>query len=677
VPLDQPTGVAFSPDGLHYATVDSDSLRVYATSDKDADGATPVLKRPCECTRPALASSLMRAAAVLNDGRGFVIFDLKDDSRSRVFESFEGARGEKVISGEKLALSPSGRYLALYADEDEDEGRHSKLLVLDTESGEPVKIYDDDAASAGSARDITFGPTGNLNMLISDVAFGSTGDLAIVGKRLGRPEGRAVIWRLNADAHPPNTLPSLNSDSFVDYEVVPQEKDVSAVAPGADATYFATDKGVWKRPAWQTRFDSVARIPTPANASISAIERMAFRDGGKSLALARGFLHRSSDGETMKETVEVWDAEGHKGRVEAFHTAAVVHAGFEPGGRLVAALTEYDSKNLTDGPMGENRAHRLRVYQADTGSEVASTEPTPEDLSAFYVGPNAAQIVTLSGETAKVWDVWAKDEAKRKRAASFGGEIDRIEAVGLSPGGRFLALAGRDDDEVLKVIIYRSDGGDYMEVKRFGLDRGTLMFYEGLMLSADGRRLVVLHGGDKNSLSVYDDGVENAALRERLGDLKDVGVVALSANGRYLAVSDQLDITNTRLTGRARLFDLSESSWETLLDGELVTSIAFSPDGAYVGLGSDEGVLHVFETAKPKGDARDVKEEVARLRHAGEVTAVAFSDDGRYVATASSQPQPYRIGEAESYPVRVWLLRPAELIAESERRLGQVKTPER
>jgi hypothetical protein len=103
----------------------------------------------------------------------------------------------------------------------------------------------------------------------------------------------------------------------------------------------------------------------------------------------------------------------------------------------------------------------------------------------------------------------------------------------------------------------------------------------------------------------------------------------------------------------------------------------------YIGLGSDEGVVHLFETAKPKnsggakGEALGQKEEIARLRSTGGVTAIAFSDDDRYVATASSQPQPYRVGEEESYPLRVWLLRPAELIKESERRLGQVKTPER
>jgi WD40 repeat protein len=291
-------------------------------------------------------------------------------------------------------------------------------------------------------------------------------------------------------------------------------------------------------------------------------------------------------------------------QAEAFHTADVIHVGFEPGSRLVAALTEYDSKNLTDGPMGENRAHRLRVYRTDTGSEVASTEPTPEDRSVFYVGPDAAQIVTLSGDTVKVWDVWAKGEAKRERVVSFGGTPDSLESVALSPGGRFLALALAEPGRVTRwAVIYRSDGGAYTEVKRFALSYVELKFYGGLSLSADGRRLVVLYRNALPCLQVYDDGVENAALSKSLGVMSDVNAVALSANGRYLAVSEG---NNFRpflgLPGHARLLDTSEGSWEMLLDDEYVKSIAFSPDGAYVGLGSEEGVLHVFETARAKGD---------------------------------------------------------------------------
>jgi WD40 repeat protein len=684
--------LAFSPDGLHYATVDKKTLRVYAVGEEDADGATPLLERPCECTTVALDSGLVRAAVVLNEGRGFKIFDLKDDSRSRVFESFRGARGEKITAASKLALNPGGRYLALYAREGKEEGKdYSKLLVLDAASGVPAKVYDDDAPGGARAEDIASRPTGKLNMFIRDVAFGPTGDLAIVGQRADANAWRVVIWHLGAEAPDADARTKLTADSFNRYEIIPQEGEVIAVAPGADETYFATDKGVWKRPTWKTSFDPVARIPSPTKPSFSSssIERIAFRPDGKSLVLIRNVIYQQTKQSRPEETtVEVWDAAGHRDLAETFHTADVIHVGFEPGGRLVAALTDRDSNNVTNGPLGENRAHRLRVYQTDTGSEVASTEPTPEDRSMFYyAGPDAAQIVTLSGSTVKVWDVWAKDEAKRERDALFGGALESLESVGLSPGGRFLALAGPSGD-TKRVVVYRSDGGEYAEVKRFHLGKVDFGWTEGMALSADGRRLAVTYKDKKNPVHVFDDGVENTALRRSLDGLSDVYKVALSADGRYLAVSDGYDPTPTFLTAilgqvdRVRLLDTSEGSWETMLDDEHVASIAFSPDGAYIGLGSDEGVLHVFETAKSKdeggakGDAQVLKEEVARLQHIGSVTAVAFSDDGRYVATAN-RPHLLRAGEHEPYPLRVWLLRPADLIAEAERRLHQVKPSER
>lgn len=709
VPVGSPRGVAFSPDGLHYATVGTEAgtqgLRVYEISERDGQDVTPpLLERDCDCTAVALDNGLAHAAAALRNGGGFKIFDLKDDSRSRVLDDVKGARGEKVASAEKLALSPDGRYLALSVDEG-GSMEHSKLLVLDTESGVPAKIYDDDAAGGG-VKDAAFGRTGRLDMLIMDVAFGTTGDLAIVGLHLGTLEGRAVIWHLRADAPTPGTPPRLNADSFGNYEVIPQGWSVKAVAPGADETYFATDKGVWKRPAGQTRFDPVARIPPPVSDDLPSVERIAFRHGGTRLVLAR----RDSTG---AETVEVWDAAGYRSQAEAFHTDEVSDVGFEPGGRLVAALTGRDSKDVKDGPEGENRAHRLRVYQTDTGAKVAAPEPRPEDSDAFYVGPDAAQIVTLSGDTARVWDVWAKGGAGRPRVAAFGGAFGLLKSVGLSPGGRFLAVAGHVGDTT-RVVVYRSDGGDYAEVMRFGFDRLDF-FGGGLNLSADGRRLAVFAPLDRSPVRVFDDGVENMALRQRLDDLDDVNTIALSPNGRYLVVSESTGVNTFRQTGRTRLLDTSATSWETLLDDEHVTAVAFSPDGAYLGLGSEEGVLHVFETAKAKdggakGAGRGLREEIARLRHEGSVTAIAFSYDGRYVATASTarglqeellrdmqhvafvtatagdgrdaatasnQPQPYESEERRSYPLRVWPLRPAELIQESKQRLEQVKPPGR
>jgi WD40 repeat protein len=122
--------------------------------------------------------------------------------------------------------------------------------------------------------------------------------------------------------------------------------------------------------------------------------------------------------------------------------------------------------------------------------------------------------------------------------------------------------------------------------------------------------------------------------------------------------------TDDDLTG---LLDLSKgraAELKQLLDDTVVTALVFSPDGRYLGLGSEEGILHVFESRRPD-------DEIARLRHSGRVTAVAFSDNGRHVATASSAQN--RFDPTESYPLRVWLLQPNELLAEAAARLKDLR----
>ena len=141
-------------------------------------------------------------------------------------------------------------------------------------------------------------------------------------------------------------------------------------------------------------------------------------------------------------------------------------------------------------------------------------------------------------------------------------------------------------------------------------------------------------------------------------------MISLSPGGHFLVTTDRKN--------RTWLLDLSRgpaAEMRRLLDDTGVESIAFSRDDRYLGIGSDagEGQLHVFDTGTSEGVL-----EIAVLQHTGKVTAVSFSDDSRYVVTASSDQHAYRLDEEESYPVRIWLLQPGDLIAEATARLGNL-----
>jgi WD40 repeat protein len=255
---------------------------------------------------------------------------------------------------------------------------------------------------------------------------------------------------------------------------------------------------------------------------------------------------------------------------------------------------------------------------------------------------------TFGNDAVVVWDVWQN----KKVAVPFTDNLRSVNAATLSPGGRFLALSSSHQSGAL-VVVYRLEDGSYKEWKK--LQQNDIV--NTLFLSRDGRTLVVRNHED--TARVFDVSSEADVTPDSLLTLRGVKAVALSSDGRFLLVAGR--------DGQTRLLDLAKGpkvAMLPLLDHTPMESLVFSPDLRYAGLGSEEGILHVFDLKSPQG----IK-EIARLTHTGRVTAVAFSNDNKYVATASSDPHPIPIQEEESYPLRVWLLRPGDLIAEAERRL--------
>ena len=622
---------ALSPDGRHFAML-SDKLRIY-----DAGKQTPLKEVDCQCSAVALSRRLDYAAGILTEG-GIIVINLKDNSRTHVVKLEEG------VSAEKIALSPGGRYIALSFNEGEDLGQHSIVRVLDAATGKPIKSFDD------------------LDMRINDIAFGSGGNLAVGGKYIspqgGRFTGRVAIWPLLLDASDGKAEPDLTDESFPSPEVIPQESEVAAVAPGGDTTYFATDTGVWKRRSGETSYGPVARLPySRSYESSSSIERLAFGPDGRSLALVR-YIQATGNDATLEgeEVFEAWDATGHWDLTQVFHSAEIARVGFKPGGQSVATMTE----NLS----GEEP---VRLFRTDNGEKEESTavRPEPEDGQVLYVSPDAGHFVTAREGVAVVWDVWGR----KKKTARFGDGLQGVEAAAVSSNGKYLALSGPNKDGGVTIVVYRSDGGSYGEWKKIPQNATPLT----MSLSTDGQRLAVLYRYDINFVRIWDvvgrrDRTPKSLLylseiaSESFSSIPDIRLMALSPSGRFLVTTDGHD--------RSQLLDLSNGREVALFDDTKIESVAFSLKDRYVALGSDEGIVHIFDTGRPE-------DEIARLRHTGIVTAIAFSDDARYVATASSDRHPNRLDEEESYPVRVWLLQPKDLVAEASARLASLRASTR
>ena len=213
------------------------------------------------------------------------------------------------------------------------------------------------------------------------------------------------------------------------------------------------------------------------------------------------------------------------------------------------------------------------------------------------------------------------------------------------------SFAGTDKEDKTSLAIYRADGDSYREWKRIIQPDDKLKYSGQISISADGKRLAVVHSDQFVRVWRFEGGSDMTPT-----DFHYAGWASrmqLSPNGRFLVLTDA--------EHRTSLLDLHKgqsANFRPLLEGASVNSIAFSPDERYLALGTDNDTARVFDITLPEG-------EIANLLHTGWITAMAFSDDSKYLATATDQ-----INGNESYPVRIWLLQPADLIAEAQSRLA-------
>jgi WD40 repeat protein len=419
-----------SPDGRHFATlVTKTKLLVY-----ESGSQKPLKEVACDCSAVALSNGLAYAAVVENRHRGVRIIDPKDPARSRLVKLGES------ISPEKVALSPGGRYLALSFHKGKDID-HSRVEVVDAQTGKLIKSFDD------------------LNMVIHDIAFGPNGNLAVGGysslEKEGRHPGRVVIWSLSRK--PPNgrTEPELTAASFSDFEVVPQDSEVRAIAPGVDNTSFATGGIVWKRITGQAKYEPVARLPLSRTERESIhIERLAFSPDGKGLSVVKQLSAHM--GTASQRRLEVWDASGHRDVAEVLHTAGIASVGFKAGGQFFASTTIDTSERYA-------RAF-VRVFGSGDGAEVlgAGARAGTEDEKFIHVSPDAGYLVTVNADAVRVWDVWGKKQI----TVPFDRALKAAATATLSPGGTFLALSGpAKEGDGQALVIYRSEGNSYKEWK--------------------------------------------------------------------------------------------------------------------------------------------------------------------------------------------------------------------
>lgn len=266
----------------------------------------------------------------------------------------------------------------------------------------------------------------------------------------------------------------------------------------------------------------------------------------------------------------------------------------------------HKSAELRDARLEKEVAHRLHVSNI-AQQLVAENDAYTAVRILLDVMPEDAQQAALvvPQETVAVLR-----EAARCAVTTFRGDF-RCEDVAFSADGRYVVISHGGGEVTLWSV---RDGSVSTTTD------GAVTCATPTTTSADGAYSLSFHDGDIITLK---DAVSGEPLGELYDDDMLVEAATFSPDGRYVA--------SVSYAGVARLWSVEQALREDRLSLGYrgVSSVAYSPDERCIAVATKEGAVHIL-------DAESMAEVVALEVDMGVLTSVAFSPDGRYILVAAS-----------------------------------------
>lgn len=344
------------------------------------------------------------------------------------------------------------------------------------------------------------------------------------------------------------------------------------------------------------------------------------------------------------------------------HESAVTNLAFSSDGARVVSV----SKDCT-----------VRLWNSTEGSLAPVLRDHSRNLDRLVISPNRQQVTSIAGPEVSMWDTRNGLERMRQKAGFW------VRTIAYSPDGNFVCIGSRGDRLRIKDArtgksvrsigsdkdvafatfshcgtILASSTGDEEAISLWPLGvlprthlgrlaskwKGLFFPCSPILLAESMKDASICFSPDDRFVaSPFYRGIclwDIKRSKERIwldGHGDSVQCIAFSAdNSRLVSGSGKLYPRNSQYGGNwqdnsVRVWDLTERRELMRLDGhkDLITSVAFSPDGTSVAAGSRDGTVRIW-------DVRSGQEAAQLGGFGAPVEHVTYSIDGACVYAAAA-----------------------------------------